>query len=34
MKTITFQTAIGQMLALTGPAVSGGAIDDLNMGLS
>lgn len=34
MKTITFLTALGLMLAMTGPAVSGDAIDDLNMGLS
>ena len=34
MKTITLLTAFGLMLAVTGPAVSGDAIDDLNMGLS
>jgi hypothetical protein len=34
MKTITLLTAISLMLAMTGSAVSGDAIDDLNMGLS
>ena len=34
MKTITLLTAISLMLAMTGPAVSADAIDDLNMGLS
>lgn len=34
MKMMTFLTAVGLMLAVTGPAVSSDAIDALNMGLS